>query len=762
LESLFEFLFKYRPVVFEHGHLAFGAGWLTYVVVLLALAVGAVALWAYGRVRIRGGRFDRAILMGLRTLAVALVAVALFRPQLVLSSAVPQRNVVALLVDDSRSMKIADVGGRTRADVVRQLLGSKDSTLYKALAEKFLVRLFRFSSTGDQAGSVAELGFDGARTQLGPALEGVRQELNGVPVSGLVVVSDGADNATTSMAEPLLSLAARRLPVFTVGIGQDRFARDIEISRVEAPRTVLQGSSLVVNVTVVQRGFRGEKVQLVVEDSGQIVGTQDVVLSSDGEAAPVRVRVPTTQPGARVLTFRIAPQSGEMVTQNNAQQALVTVRSAKEKILYVEGEPRPELKFLRRAVENDKNLQIVTIVRTATDKYLRMSVDDSLEMLAGFPKTREELFGYRGIILGSIEASYFTLDQLRMLADFVSERGGGLLMLGGRQSFAEGGYAGTPLADVLPVELTAPHDAASQYFAELTPIAPTPAGASHAATQIAPSESASVSRWKTMPPVTSVNRISRLKPGATTLLTGTTKGATDRNIVLAYQRYGRGKAIALPVQDTWMWQMEASVEVDDLTHESFWRQLLRWLVTDVPGRVEVAIESDRVAPNETVPVRATVNDRTYIGLNSATAKATVLAPSGAVTEIPLEWSVTRDGEYVASFTPTERGVHRVQVRATAGADTITADPVYIDATDLTNEYFGAEMRRPLLRRIAEETGGKFYTPQSVAALPRDLVYSSSGSTVVQRLDLWDMPIVLVVLLGLLAGEWGYRRARGLA
>ena len=135
---------------------------------------------------------------------------------------------------------------------------------------------------------------------------------------------------------------------------------------------------------------------------------------------------------------------------------MVVVSDRREKILYLEGEPRFELKFIRQAVEDDKNLQVVTLLRSAKDKFLRLSVDDSVELSTGFPKTREELFTYRGIILGSVEASFFTVDQLRMLADFVGVRGGGLLALGGRRALAEGGYAGTPLADALPVELGPP------------------------------------------------------------------------------------------------------------------------------------------------------------------------------------------------------------------------------------------------------------------------------------------------------------------
>jgi uncharacterized membrane protein len=761
LEALFEFLFKYRPVVFEKGRLAFAVGTGTYVLLGVALLIGVPALIAYARLRMRGGPRDRAVLIGLRIAALAVAVFAILHPVLVVSEAVPQRNVIGVLVDDSRSMRIADVNGVPRSETVRHLLGSRDSSLYAALAQKFVVRLFRFSGNGERVAQVGNLTYDGARTQLGPALESARQELTGVPLSGLVVVSDGADNSSGSLTDAVMSLGARRVPVFTVGVGRERFTKDIEVSRIEAPRSVLVGASLVVDVMVAQRGYSGQKVQLIIEDGGRIVSTQSVTLSGDGEAVPIRARVPTTEAGARVLTFRIAPQPGEMVTQNNVQQAIVNVSDRREKILYIEGEPRHEMRFLRRAVQEDKNLQVVTLQRLAKDQFRRFSVDDSLDLVAGFPKTRDELFAYKGIILGSVEASYFTGDQLRMLADFVSERGGGLLALGGRRALGEGGYAGTPVGEVLPVDLVGTPDEKVPFFSDLR-VELTGPGAINAATQIAEAESLSAKRWKTMPPVSTVNRIGRAKPGATVLLTGLPTKGGDRETVLAYQRYGRGKAIVFPIQDSWRWQMDPSMSLEDMTFESFWRQLLRWLVNDVPSRVMVAAAGDQVSPGDPVELDAEISDRTFLKVNNAEAVARVTSPSGTVTELPLEWSVTRDGEYKASFTPTERGLYSVDVRTRMGTDSIVSDRSFITSGDLSTEYFGAEMRAPLMRRIADETGGRFYSSDKVADLARDIVFTDIGNTVVDRKDLWDMPIVFLLLIALVASEWGYRKARGLA
>src|SRR5204863_505153 len=215
--------------------------------------------------------------------------------------------------------------------------------------------------------------------------------------------------------------------------------------------------------------------------NGHIVSTEQITLPPDGESATVRVRFSTSDAGPRVFKFRVPPQPNEQVVQNNTREALIEVSDRKERILYFEGEPRPEANFARRAVDEDKNLQVVILQRTAQDKYLRQNVSGPEELIGGFPATREELFAYRGVILGSVEAESFTPEQLRMLADFVNKRGGGLLVLGGRRSFAEGGWVGTPVGEVLPV---VPDASNPKYLSELS-VRPTRAGSLFPVTPIA-------------------------------------------------------------------------------------------------------------------------------------------------------------------------------------------------------------------------------------------------------------------------------------
>jgi hypothetical protein len=773
LDGIFQFLFKYRPTEFAKGSFAFGAPF-SVVVLLIAAAVLAVpAVLSYAGVRGKSTKRDRWILGGFRVAALGVMVGCLFRPMLLLSAAVPQRNYVGVLIDDSRSMRVADQGGSPRSAWIQHQFGGVDSTLLKALRQRFVVRLFRFSSGVQRIDSAGGLTYGGTQTRLGAALEQARQELDGVPLSGLVVLSDGADNSRTPIGDELLSLRSKSVPIFAVGLGSDRFDKDIEIRRVDASHEVLKGGSLVADLLIRQRGYAGAKVPLIVEDGGRIVARDSITLPPDGDVTPFRIAVTANDAGPRSLTFRIPAQPGERVEQNNAQQALVDVRDTREKILYVEGEPRSEMRFIRAAVEADSNIQLVVLQRTAENKFLRLNVDTASELLGGFPKSRAELFRYRAVIVGNVEASFFTHDQLAMLADFVNVRGGGLLMLGGRRAFAEGGYAGTPLADVMPIVVTGDAVPDSMtFFAELK-VALTPAGTSHAVSQIAGTAGASAQRWKTLPTVTSVNRVRDVKPGAITLIEGTMApggragepGAPLRSYtqpVLVYQRYGRGLSIAFPVQDSWSWQMDPNSPVGDPTFERFWRQMLRWMTGDVPGRVTAALPTDQINPKNPIAIRATVADSIFIPRNDAKVVAHVESDSGYALDLPLDWAIDRDGEYRGTFTPDQPGVYTVRVSATLPQGTSAADTSYVRVADLNTEYFDAEMRAPLLKRIASETGGKFYTPATAATLAEDVALSKHGVTVVNQMDLWDMPAVLLLLVALVTAEWAYRKTRGLA
>lgn len=725
----------------------------------MALGV-AFALFTYSRVRRQARGRDRAILIGLRLAAFAVVLFCLARPALILKAAVPQQNFLGVLVDDSRSMQIADQDGKARGEYIKNNFSAADNPMWAELTKRFAVRQFKFASGAERITNSAGLTLDGTSSRLGDALDRARDELSGLPLSGLLVISDGADTADTTFEDSLSQLKAQGIPVFTIGVGKEDLGKDIQISRVDTPRRVLKGTALVVDVIVTQTGYAGEKVPLNVESDGRIIAQKTITLPRDGESSTFHMNFTAPDAGLKTFTFRVPDQPAEVVKQNNLRASRLEVYDRHEKVLYYEGEPRFEAKFIRQALEGDDNVQVVLLQRTNEKKYLRLGVDDENELFGGFPTTRAELFAYRAIILGSVPASAFTADQLKMIAEFVNVRGGGLLMLGGRKAFSEGGWTGTPVGEVMPVVLTPGLEQASEYFASMS-IQPTREGFEHPATQINDAETPSPERWAKLPELSSVNRITRVKAGATTLLEGVDEARTERPI-LSYQRYGRGKAIAFAVQDAWLWRMHASMTVEDTTHRTFWRRLLRWLVDDVPDRVEVSSSQDTVEPGQPVTLTVEARDREYAPVNDASAVAHVTLPSGKVEDVQLDWTVAKPGEYKGVFTPSEPGEFKVRVGVARAADDLGSASLSFKAGPSVSEYFDAGMRAPLLRRLAEETGGRYYAANDTAALAEAISYTGRGVTVVDERELWDMPVNFLLFLGIIGTEWAFRRAKGLA
>lgn len=760
LDRLFEFLFKYRPAVFSAGDFTFGLGGRLPLLLLVASILAIVALLTYARVAARTTRRDLIVLATLRALSIGILIACLFRPMLLLSEAVPQRNFVGVLVDDSRSMQLADEPGVRRGDVARRLIDER-SPMLADLRRRFQVRLLRFGRDVQPLSDPRELSFAAGETRLMDALEEARGNLEAVPLSGLIVLTDGADNSGALVAERLRAFRARGVPVFTVGIGARELARDLEIRRVATPRRVVAGSAFLAEAVVRHRGLAGRSVPVVVEDAGRVIAREDVVLPDDGRDLVVQLPVTVESPGPHQLTFRVPLQPAEEVRENNARATLVDIVRRRDRILFMEGEPRYEVRFIRDAVSADSALQLVVLQRTADRKFLRLNVSDSTELAGGFPTTRAELFRYRAVILGSVEASHFTHDQLELLSDFVAVRGGGLLFLGGRASFSEGGFAGTPLAAAFPTELTPRNPADSAFLEELTP-AITPAGSSHPAMHIAARAAAAGKPTPiTRIAVTSVNRMGRAKPGTTTLLAGTAKDGYTQPI-LAYQRFGRGLAIAMPIQDSWMWQMHADVPVDDPAFRTYWRQLLRWLTSETPGPLGLGVDGELVRPGQPVLLTATLADSTFVPVNDARVSATIVNARGPARDVPLEWAASRDGEYRARIVLDSAGDHTIRVSAATPGGRVLADSLFMRATNDGEEMFDAAMRAPFLQRVATETGGRFYTPASLGTLAQDVALSRKGITVTSEMDLWDMPIVFLLIISLVSAEWLYRKRRGLA
>lgn len=762
MEQLVSFLFKYREAIFAKSQFAFGARPSVWTIAVLVVVLAALLYYLYAGATIKLPVGWRAALITIRLALLCVIIFCLMRPVIVVPSVVPQSSYVAVLMDDSASMNLIDDGGHSRLDSIKQLM-SPDSQFLTRLADRFKVRAFKFSSSAERVQSATELSGAGEQTNLAAALEQAEREAAGLPLSGIVVMSDGASNGETdtaqNLASTLSSLRARGLPVYTVGVGPLALDGDVELLRATAPRRVLAGSPVTAEVLLRGGGQRTVKIDLM-EDT-HLLRSQDVPVPNDATSV-ARLTFTPSSPGLHRYLLNAPPSPDDPVKDNNAVELLVEVVDAQPKILYLEGEPRWEYGKLRASIAEEKNIVLSSVLRSANGKFYRQGIEKGDELTSGFPQSEEELFSYDAIIIGSVEATFFTFDQLKAIEQFISRRGGTLIALGGPKSFNAGGYASTPLADLLPIYINGnqtPGD--NQEFKA----APAERGRDHPAARLAEQADANQKAWDQMPAITLPEVINDTKPGATVILEA--RSTKDRNRVaplLVEERYGRGRTMALLADDTWRWRM--MLEFSNKSFETFWRNLLRYSVDAVRRPVEAASERTFYGTNEGVRLRAEVSDEKYMAIANAQVTAHVTSPSGRALEVELKPANENGFEgYAADFRPDEQGTYRVEVTAAQrGAQAKPLRPAQTSfiVGPLNREARDAAQNRELLKRIATDTGGQYYTLSRAEDMIEDLTHTDGAGSVRETKELWDMPINFLLVIALAGGEWFIRKRKGLA
>lgn len=749
--SIFEFFFKYKPIIYQKGRLAFqllgSPAWFT----LFVIAAGIGAYYAYRHVSRDKHSWG---LVALRGATFTLLAFMFLRPVLNISTVLPQESYMAVVIDNSESMNIKDDGQVSRSEQLAKQLEA--TNFIKRLTDKFKVRIYRFDSNAERIERPDQMTYAGKRTRLEAATDLLHQELGTVPLSGVVLITDGGDNASKAWTQSLSRLESRKIPIHTVGVGSDNITRDAEIVKVAAPRSTLKESTAVVEVSYRSHGFRGRKATMYVRENGTLLKSEQLTLPADGEVGETSIDLPVKNEGTRLFSFSLQAQD-DRIPENNTLDALLEIKNDHPQILYIEGEPRWEFKFVRRAVQDDPNLRLVTLLRSSQNKFYRQGIDKEEMLAEGFPKQRDELFQYKGLIFGSIESTFFTPEQLKMVVDFVGTRGGGFMMLGGRNSFAGGRYENSPIADILPVQMGS---------ADRTPIigriklAITEYGRTHPLMKLSPDANANVKQWSDLPPLNDFNKTLDAKVGGIILARGETEQRGSDPILLAFQRYGRGRAMALASGSTWRWQMEMSAE--DLTYEQFWKQTLRWLVNTSPDPIEINSDKDTYLPGEAIRLHAEISNKAFERMNNAKVIAKVTNPDGLTETVPLDWNGSGEGTYEAELNATAAGIYRVEVNATQGSQDLGANRTAFQVQDRPVEFYDAALDTRLLRSVAESTGGNYYPLSELGNLPDDAQYVEGETSFIEQKELWDVPLLFMLLCITFGGEWFWRKRKGLA
>jgi uncharacterized membrane protein len=742
--------------VFAKGTLVLLGAWPWWVFVLLVMAAGAGLGWLI-RSKLPGAsaqvkNWRAGVVWLLQFALAALVLLLLWQPAILVAELRPQQNIIAVLLDDSRSMSIADNGGPTReAQAIKALEGG----VLDQLQKKFQIRVYRLDRQISRVPRLEDLKTapPAAATRIGDGLKQLAGEAADLPIGGVVLLSDGADNSGGVDLETISTFRSRKIPVHTVGFGAEQVAHDVEINdAVVAPRA-LADSRLAAKITLHQRGYAGQKAMLTVRNGGKVLAGRQITLAGDGLTQNETLLFNPGDAGAKTLQFSVDPLPSEENRDNNSVSRLVNVESAKRRVLYVEGEPRWEYKFIRRAEQDDRLLSIVSMLRTSENKIYRQGIADPKELADGFPSRAEDLFAYQAIIIGSVEANYFTAAQKELIQQFVDRRGGGLLFLGGRAALGDGGWAGSGLADLLPVTLP---NKKGTFHRDPATVSLTAAGTDNIITRLVEDPSGNVERWKKLPYLMDYQEVGAPKPGAVVLAEMTAVGR--KMPLLITENYGRGRTAVLATGGTWRWQMSQPLE--DQTHEEFWQQLLRWLVMDTPGHVVASVPSQMLLDDGRVQFTADVRDKNYVPAPDAHVEAHILGPGGSAAQIEMTPDPNAPGTFHAEWTAGQPGSYLTEVVATRDKDEVGRDVLNFGRMDGVAENFHTEQNRDLLEKLSAETGGRYWKPQDVSRLPNEISYSEAGITVRDTKELWNMPVVFLLLLLLPSTEWLLRRKWG--
>ena len=646
---MFELLFKYPRTAFAKGHIVLLGPWPTWALWLLIAAAALTLAWLI-RVRlstaVAGLRTWRiAVIWLLQSALVAVLLLLLWQPAVLITELKPQQDIIAVLVDDSRSMTTVEDGSTRLSRAVKVLEGG----MLTALRKKFQIRLYRVDSQLTPIADLKGLRAGTPSTRIADSLRQLAAETSDLPLGAIVLLSDGADNSGGIGLDTISALRSRHIPVHAVGFGRERPAHDVEIDDAAlAPRTLAE-SRLAAVVSLHQHGYAGRKSTLTVRDGARVLASREVTFRADGNSQSETLVFNAGPAGARALQFAVALQPGEENTANNQVTRLINVESDKRRVLYIEGEPRWEYKFIRRAEEDDAMVQVVSMLRTTENKIYRQGLQNPADLADGFPSRPEDLFAYQALIIGSVDAKYFTPAQQELIRQFVDRRGGGLLVLAGRSSLADGGWGASNLADLLPVVLP---DAKDTYHVDPATVELTPAGADNFITRLTDDPASNAERWKKLPYLIDFQDPGTPKPGAVVLAEMTGNGR--RMPFLITENYGAGRTAVLASAGTWRWQM--NLRSGDTMHAAFWQQLIRWLVINSAGRVAASVPNQVLFDNGHVVLSAEVRGKDYQPVPDARVEAHIIGPGGVSASLDMTPVPDAPGAFQAEWTAAQAGL----------------------------------------------------------------------------------------------------------
>jgi uncharacterized membrane protein len=745
----------------------------------LGLALGAATVAGIVALSWRASRganaWRRAAMIGLRAGAAVTALVVFLEPAVELRQVAREPNRIAMLIDDSRSMGLAeDPKGPSRLERTRRMLAASGETL-ASWERDHKIDYYTFAETVSAttlkglAGDPAQ----GKATLIRKALEYVRGRYEGRDLAGIVVVSDGAatggfdeDSGDGAVRDFLRSLDTRVHTVWAARPG----LKDVAVAKVMADEFAFVRTVVRIDVVLHTTGLPARQVPVTLSTDGQPLRQKLVELPAGDHDVTVTFEVTPPRVGRYVYEISVPVAPGEAVTANNTRGFVIRVIRDKIRVLQVAGQPSWDVRALRQMLKSNPNVDLISFFILRTQDSISLVPNDEMTLIP-FP-TRElfeqQLPSFDLIILQDFEyLPYGIGGYLENIRSYV-EGGGGLAMLGGAASFSSGGYYGTPVAAALPVELYGPFDAGPVLDTQKFQPQLTAAGLLHPVTSLRYSPDDNARIWKQLPQLEGVNLVASAKPDATVLAVHPklkTKAGKPMPVIVAGE-YGKGRSLAVTTDTLWRWGFVAAARPGDdgRQYTKLWENSMRWLIQD-PDLRNLHVDSDAVeyAPGQPVRVSVRLLGRDYQPLPGGVVSLVVKRgadPLRATQIAAAKITVGDDGTAVQELGGLAPGVYRALGHATIGGRQVDASDIF-----LVREG-GTELDRPVgdpatLESIAKATGGVALGPAD--NLPANLEFDPPRIVRVDRrtdVELWSRPGLLVLVIGLLGLEWLLRQRSG--
>lgn len=804
------------------GSLIFGSqSWLAVIALLFALGL-LLTVWRYASVRT--DRTTRFLATTFKVAAILLLAICALEPLWSGRRARAGANLFVILADDSQSLTVKDPGkSATRGDQLKELLVAEDAPWQIRLAQDFDLRRYVFNSRLQNVTDFSHLEFHGSQTSLIGVLNGLKDRFHGRPLAGALLFTDGI--ATDLKQAQIQPEGMPPIYPVVLGLeSRDKQLADIGVSHLTVTTTAFEDAPVTIQADVVQSSLPKAKVTAqVLDESGAIIKQETQSFTDQQGPIPFRFQIRPLKPGVSFYEVRVRteeeakgaeanrkvpaknlaigspdpivdPSSVESTLANNRRLVAVDRGSTKYRILYLCGRPNWEYKFLRRALDSDDQIEMTGVIRIAkkepkfdwrskagevsnplfrgfdgkteeTERYdqpvlVRLNTKTPDELREGLPKTAEDLYQFHAVVIDDLESEFFSPDQLALLERFVTERGGGLLMLGGAESFRQGGYERTPLGRMMPVYLDSAPSAT-----------PAPAGYRLSLTKegwlqpwarLRSTETEEQVRLAELPSFLTVNRTGLVKPGAT-VVAEVANAAGQKLPALTVQSFGRGRCAAMLIGDLWRWQIDrsdAQREKDDLGKA--WRQTIRWLIADVPDRIELRTVAKDDLGQPLMRIEARIRTKEFQPQDNAAVNVTLQLPDGTTVTQPADPSLREAGLYESTFAARQAGCYRTTVDVTdrEGQPMGSAATGWVSDPS-ADEFAQVAPNTDLLEQIARQTSGEVVRMEDLEAFASSLPNRQAPLTEAYTLPLWHQPWILALIVGCLCVEWGLRRWKGL-